>query len=121
MLTAPAGLARKRSGRLLRHLSGVEPRRLLTLTVHAVRVAGDGNCVESTLPTVTCARPLPYLAHADAYDLYDPAETTALRLAGPYRALLCVGYAVRRAPLRCGSRVGGRTAACRVPAAGPQG
>jgi len=34
-----------------------------------------------------------YMAHVDAYDPYDPAETTALRLSARNRALLCVKYA----------------------------
>ncbi len=134
MATAPARLARKRSARLLRHLSKVEPRQLVGLTVDGVRVADDDGFVELTLPAVPASRTRPalearsvrlpaggtildcpveaaralvadaadgrvfttgllYMAHVDAYDPYDPAETTALRLTARNRALLCVGYA----------------------------
>jgi integrase len=134
MATGPARLARKRSARLLRHLSKVEPRQLLALTVNGVRVADDGGFVDLTVPAVPASRTWPalaarsvrlhagstildcpveaaralvadvvdgqlfttrllYMTKVDAYDPYDPAETTALRLAARNRALLCVGYA----------------------------
>ena len=62
MAAAPARQARKRSARLLRHLSGVQPRQLLALTADDVRVADDGAFVDLRLPAVPAARTRPALA-----------------------------------------------------------
>lgn len=154
MAAAPARQARNRSARLLRHLSGVQPRQLLALTADDVRVADGGAFVDLRLPAVPAARTRPalaarsvrlpagstildcpveaaralvadaadgqlftngmlYMAHVDAYDPYDPAETTALRLSARNRALLCVGYA---GPLR--GRLPGTTARRQAAGAG---
>lgn len=61
MVTAPVRQVRRRSARLLRHLSGVEPRQLLALTVDQVRFADDGDLVELTLPAVPPSRSRPAL------------------------------------------------------------
>lgn len=75
MTTAPVRQGRRRSARLLRQLSGLEPRQLAGVTVDDVRVDDDGGVVELALPAVPASRSRPALA---ARTLRLPAGVTIL-------------------------------------------